>query len=139
MKKYNWKRSVGSLLLAGVPEEKMVHGEDIREAARSLQGEAVDTVVVLYDLYAVDLAQEIRLQLREQPAVEIQDERLFFRLVKAAFGQRRKTILNSVASGLSVGKGTVEEACREAGVIPGVRAEQLTLEAFASLANALSA
>ena len=54
------------LLLAGVPEEKMVHGEDIREAARSLQGEAVDTVVVLYDLYAVDLAQEIRLQLREQ-------------------------------------------------------------------------
>lgn len=81
----------------------------------------------------------IRLQLREQPAVEIQDERLFFRLVKAAFGQRRKTILNSVASGLSVGKGTVEEACREAGVIPGVRAEQLTLEAFASLANALSA
>ena len=80
----------------------------------------------------------IRLQLREQPAVEIQDERLFFRLVKAAFGQRRKTILNSVASGLSLGKNTVEEACGEAGVAPGARAEQLTLEGFASLANALS-
>ncbi len=62
------------LLIAGVPREKIVHGEDIREAARALDAQGVDTVVVLYDLYAVDLAEEVRAQLRQQlsavPALE---------------------------------------------------------------------
>jgi 16S rRNA (adenine1518-N6/adenine1519-N6)-dimethyltransferase len=80
----------------------------------------------------------IRLQLRREPPVSLWDEKLFFRLVKAAFGQRRKTVLNSAAAGLSLEKSRVEAACREAGIVPSARAEQLSLEEFAALSNALA-
>ena len=75
----------------------------------------------------------IRLQLRQEPPVSLWDEKLFFRLVKAAFGQRRKT-----AAGLSLEKSRLEAACHEAGIVPSARAEQLSLEEFAALSNALA-
>ncbi len=80
----------------------------------------------------------IRLQLRQEPPVSLWDEKLFFRLVKAAFGQRRKTVLNSAAAGLSLEKSRLEAACHEAGIVPSARAEQLSLEEFAALSNALA-
>lgn len=79
----------------------------------------------------------IRLDVHQSPAVELRDEKLFFRVVKASFAQRRKTVLNSVSSGLSMDKATVTKVMEQAGVSPLSRAEQLTLEDFASLANAL--
>ncbi len=75
----------------------------------------------------------IQLVLREKPPVEISDEKEFFRLIRAAFGQRRKTAANSIAAGLSIPKEQVISALEQAGLSPLVRPEQLTLEDFAAL------
>ena len=77
----------------------------------------------------------IRLNIRKEPAVPVDDEKKFFRLVKAAFSMRRKTALNSISAGLGVPKPTVEQALRNAGLELTVRAENLTLDDFANLSN----
>lgn len=79
----------------------------------------------------------IRLDLRKEPAVSVKDEKAFFRLVKAAFAQRRKTLLNSVSSSLSVSKPRLLEALERAGLDANVRAEQMSLEQFALLGEEL--
>ena len=80
----------------------------------------------------------IRLDVSKEPRIEVEDEKLFFRMVKSAFGQRRKTISNSVVSGLGISKDDFRAACEEAGVSPTARAEALTLEELGRLANAIS-
>lgn len=80
----------------------------------------------------------IRLKLRPTPPVETTDEALLFRLIRAGFGQRRKTLLNSL-SGIGVDKDRLRVALETADVPPTARAEQLTLAQFAAIANALSA
>lgn len=79
----------------------------------------------------------IRMDMRDKPPVETEDEKLFFALVKAAFGQRRKTALNSLSSGLGISKDTVAEALGRCGFDTNVRAETMTMQDFASLSNAL--
>lgn len=79
----------------------------------------------------------IRLNVAEKPRVDVKDEKLFFRMVKSAFGQRRKTISNSVTSGLSLSKDSFRAACEAADISPAARAEALTLEELARLANAI--
>ncbi len=79
----------------------------------------------------------ISLAVRGQPPVQVNDERRLFAVIKAAFGQRRKTILNAVSAGLPVPKDLLLPAIEAAGLAPNARAEQLTLEQFAALANAL--
>ncbi len=79
----------------------------------------------------------IRLNVRPQPPVELRSEEAFFRLVKAAFGQRRKTALNAVSAGLGLPKAKVAEAMEWAGIAPNARAEQMTLEMLASFSNEL--
>ncbi len=79
----------------------------------------------------------IRLDVHEKPAVELKDEKLFFRVVKASFAQRRKTVVNSISSSLSMNKADVTRVMEQAGLNPLSRAEQLSLEDFAALANAL--
>lgn len=79
----------------------------------------------------------IRLDIRSTPSVELRDEKLFFRVVRGAFAQRRKTVVNSIASSLSIDKEAVTSALERAQLSPMVRAEKLTLEDFARLANAL--
>jgi 16S rRNA (adenine1518-N6/adenine1519-N6)-dimethyltransferase len=79
----------------------------------------------------------IRLDVRETPAVSVPDEAVFFRLVRAAFGQRRKTAANAVASGLQLPKGDVLAAVRAAGLDERARPEQLTLADYARLDAAL--
>lgn len=81
----------------------------------------------------------IRLTLRHGPAVQIESEQRFFALVRAAFGQRRKTMLNSVSAGLSLPKETVGKALDAAGLDRRVRAEQLSMDQFAALCTALDA
>lgn len=81
----------------------------------------------------------IRLNVRQQPAVSVQNERLFFRVVRAAFGQRRKTLANALAAGLFAGK-RKEDLVRwigEAGIDPKRRGETLSIEEFAQLTNHL--
>ena len=78
----------------------------------------------------------IRLDIRKQPPVET-DEAAFFRVVKAAFLQRRKVISNSLSAGLGLDKATVSKMLKNAGVASNARAEQLSLEEFAAIANQL--
>ena len=79
----------------------------------------------------------IRLDLRKTPPVEVEDEKRFFRVIKAAFAQRRKTVLNSVSSSLSLSKETVSSALESAGLEKTVRAEKMSLENFAALCKVL--
>lgn len=79
----------------------------------------------------------IQLVLRDRPAVDTPDEAGLFRLIRAAFGQRRKAAANSIAAGLGIPKTQVTAALEAAGLPPLVRPEQLTLEQFAALQNRL--
>ena len=79
----------------------------------------------------------IRLDIREYPAVSVSDEKKFFRMVKAAFAQRRKTALNSISSGMGLSKTQVAEALRNAGLDENVRAEKLTMDELAALCENL--
>lgn len=79
----------------------------------------------------------IRLDILKEPHVEVKDEKKFFSVVKAAFSQRRKVISNSLSSGLSLDKAKVAEILEKSGVSATARAEKLTLQDFADIANNL--
>lgn len=79
----------------------------------------------------------IRLNIRKKPPVSVEDEGLFFKTVQAAFGQRRKTLSNSLSSGLKIEKQQIIDILNKADVPANSRAEQLTLEQFAAVSNAL--
>lgn len=79
----------------------------------------------------------IRLNIRKEPAVSVSDERKFFRMVKAAFAQRRKTAVNSIASGMSLPKDKVAEAIAAAGLDVNVRAEKLSMQELADICEKL--
>lgn len=79
----------------------------------------------------------IRLRIRRTPPVEVADEPFFFRVVRAAFAQRRKTAVNSIANTLGRSKQAVAAAFDAVGVPQNARAEALTLEDFAALTAGL--
>jgi len=80
----------------------------------------------------------IRLTLREKPAVAVSDERLLFSLIKAAFAQRRKTLVNALAAPpLSIPKERSGEILVSLGLGRDVRGERLTLEDYAALCERL--
>ena len=79
----------------------------------------------------------IRLNIRKKPPVEVSDEKFFFRVIKAAFGQRRKTASNSLSAGLGIPKDKVSSAIAAAGFEPSVRAESLTMQELARLSECL--
>lgn len=81
----------------------------------------------------------VRLDVRAQPPVQVPDEGLFFRVVRAAFGQRRKTIRNALAGGVPMPAPQAEEACRRSGIAPMRRGETLNLREFAALTEAVAA
>jgi len=82
----------------------------------------------------------IRLVPRKTPAVPVRDEALFFRTVRAAFAQRRKTLANALAAGFpEVGKAGAADVIAACGLPPQIRGEALDLAAFARLADALAA
>ena len=80
----------------------------------------------------------IRLDIRKQPTVDVKREEDFFRVVKAAFSRRRKTLSNTLSSGLSMNKTQIAELLERAGVASNLRAEQLSMQQFADIANALN-
>lgn len=79
----------------------------------------------------------IKLTVCQKPPIEVADEELFFKTVKAMFMQRRKTALNSVSSGLSVSKDTVARALDATGLDINIRAEKLTLSQLCEFTNNL--
>ncbi len=82
----------------------------------------------------------VRLTPRRSPAVAVRDESVFFAVVRAAFGQRRKTLLNCLrhVTGPGLSREAAVEALRAADLPPAVRGEELSLEAFARLADILA-
>lgn len=74
---------------------------------------------------------------RNIPAVAVKDENLFFRIVKASFGQRRKTLSNALKP-LGFSKEQMEDALRGANVDAARRGETLSLAEFAAIANNLA-
>ena len=75
---------------------------------------------------------------RETPSVTPRDEQLFFRLIRAAFGQRRKTLPNAL-TGAGLSKEAACAALGAAGIAENARGEQLSLEEFARLSDAVAA
>lgn len=103
---------------------------------------AIDSVMkvsrnVFYPIPDVD-SELIKMVVREKPAVEVDDERLFFAIVRAAFGKRRKTLLNALSSSDDLGwtREQAEKALGLAGIDSGRRGETLTLHDFAAISNA---
>ena len=81
----------------------------------------------------------IRLVPRTEPVQTLASEELFFRVVRASFAQRRKTLLNglSAAFGDRLGKDALRQAMTQAGLPEGVRGERLGIPEFARLAHAI--
>lgn len=76
----------------------------------------------------------VHMKILEQPCVMVKDEKMFFRLVKTAFSQRRKTLSNSLKSF----GGDIKDAMISAGIDPQRRPETLSLEEFARLSDSLT-
>ena len=81
----------------------------------------------------------IRLERYEEPPVNVEDERLMFRIIRASFNQRRKTLANGLKNSpeLDFTKEEIEKAIEQLGKGASVRGEALTLEEFANLSNIL--
>lgn len=77
----------------------------------------------------------IRLDIYKEPLFKLDDNKKFFTVVKAAFAQRRKTVLNSISSSLGLEKSVVNELLLESGVSPQARAEKLSMEDFYNIAQ----
>ncbi len=79
----------------------------------------------------------IRLDVRKEKPVLLKSEEAFFSVVKAGFGQRRKTLLNSLTGIHGLTKEEVAQVMLTAGIDPIRRAETLSLQEFAALANTI--
>ncbi len=83
-------------------------------------------------------SEVIKLDLMKEPRVKIKDEKKFFKLIKVAFMQRRKTLLNAVGnSNLGFSKEKLEEVLEELNIDKRVRGEALSLEQFAKISDML--
>ncbi len=80
----------------------------------------------------------LKLKIREEKPVSLISEKMFFETVKGGFGQRRKTLGNSLAGVLRMEKQDAVDALNAAGIDPGRRAETLDINEFAALANELA-
>lgn len=80
----------------------------------------------------------VKMKFRNTPAVTPKDETMFFRTVKAAFSQRRKTLLNCLTANFSKSKDELTEILESAGIDPRRRGETLTLAEFCNLSDLLS-
>ena len=79
----------------------------------------------------------IRLECLDKPSVEPIDEKLFFKIIKSSFMQRRKTLLNSIQSAFDgrLSKEEISEVIIKAGFDPSIRGERLSISDFATLSN----
>ncbi len=81
----------------------------------------------------------IKLTTHEKPIIDVKDEKLMFRLIRASFNQRRKTLVNGLNNSpeLPFSKEEILQALERIGMIENIRGEALSLEEFAKLTNAL--
>lgn len=90
-----------------------------------------------YPMPKVDSAV-IKLDIREKPAISVANEELFFKIIKAGFMQRRKTLVNSISHGGQFDKGEIIKALDALGIDLRRRAETLSLLEFARLSTILA-
>ncbi|WP_461614088.1 16S rRNA (adenine(1518)-N(6)/adenine(1519)-N(6))-dimethyltransferase RsmA [Clostridium sp. Marseille-QA1073] len=76
----------------------------------------------------------IRLDKLNKPAVEVEDEKLFFNIIRQAFNMRRKTLWNGMKN-LGMDKEKLQKAFEKSGIDPNRRGETLTIQEFATLSN----
>lgn len=81
----------------------------------------------------------LHLQVRREPVCPVRDEALFFRVVRASFSQRRKTLVNGLSSAFPLSKAQIQQAVEDCGFAPNVRGETLSIPEFAKLADTLAA
>ena len=79
----------------------------------------------------------IQLRIRKESPVDVHDEVLFFRVIRAAFAQRRKTLVNTVSNTADIEKERIKKALNTLGISETARSEQLTLAELAELSNLL--
>lgn len=77
----------------------------------------------------------IKLNINKDKNIDVLDEKTFFRVVKASFMQRRKTLSNSLSSGLSIDKDKINDILKSQGIDEKLRAEKLTLEDFKKISD----
>ena len=82
-------------------------------------------------------SEVIKLNIRKEPPVVLKDEKIFFKVVKASFMQRRKTLLNGLANAGIASKEKLKEILQELNLSENVRGESLGIEQFAEIANKL--
>lgn len=82
-------------------------------------------------------SEVLRLDIREERAVKVMDEDLFFECVKAGFSQRRKTLANCLKNLADISKEDITAALADAGIEPSRRAETLSIEEFGALADSI--
>lgn len=81
-------------------------------------------------------SEVINLKLRKEPAVKVENKKVFFNIIKSAFMQRRKTLLNALANtGVFKSKEEGAEILRKLNLREDIRAEKLTIEDFARICN----
>jgi 16S rRNA (adenine1518-N6/adenine1519-N6)-dimethyltransferase len=82
----------------------------------------------------------MRLDMRQQPDISVKDEELFFRIIRASFGQRRKTLLNSLSGSRDLGlsKTDIAALLDKLKIEANRRGETLSLDEFAKISNALA-
>ena len=77
----------------------------------------------------------IKLNILPEPPIKVKNEKKFFSLVKAAFAQRRKTLINTVSNSLNIPKNDLREDLNALGIKEAVRGEELTMEQFGALSD----
>ena len=82
-------------------------------------------------------SEVIHIQLRNSPAVKVQDEKKFFEIIKYAFMQRRKTLLNALGNANIIEKEKLKNILKEMNLNEKVRGENLSIEQYAELVNKL--
>ena len=73
-------------------------------------------------------SQVVVLRTRTEPLVDSEDQKDFFRIVKAGFSAKRKKLRSSLSGGLGVSKASVEQLLKKANISPDVRAEDLAID-----------
>jgi 16S rRNA (adenine1518-N6/adenine1519-N6)-dimethyltransferase len=81
----------------------------------------------------------VRIDVYEQPPVDVPSEELFFKVVRAGFGQKRKQLKNSLGAGLGLSHAEAGALLQEAGIDPARRAETLTLAEWAAITRVVAA
>jgi len=79
----------------------------------------------------------IKLKLLQRPRIKVEDEKLFFRIVHAAFSQRRKKLSNSISNVLEIDKYPLENLLERLNISPTRRAETLSMEEFGAISDSL--